>query len=335
MIFSTVVVGGLTRLTQSGLSMVQWKPIHGIVPPLNEQEWGEEFSLYQQSPEYKKKNQGMSLDEFKYIFYWEYIHRVLGRLIGLVFFLPLVFFQLKGWLKNISLKVYGLPSRLSWKLWIGFMLGGSQGLLGWYMVKSGLIDNPHVSHYRLAAHLGLAFFIEAYLLWILFDLMSEVKNTTMKMKRSIQVLAQALLLVVGIQILYGAFTAGLHAGHNYNTFPKMKGDWIPEGLLAQIPIWTNFFESHLTVQFIHRSIAWLLMVLVFTLFFYSKKCSLSEKSKRAIWVVSGLFGVQFTLGILTLIHYVPVPLASLHQIGAFFLFTSVLYLNHSLVKNNG
>ncbi|MCK5916888.1 MAG: COX15/CtaA family protein, partial [Cocleimonas sp.] len=246
-IFLMVILGGLTRLTGSGLSMVDWAPIMGIFPPLNQAEWLETFQRYQLFPEYKINNQMMDLAGFKSIYWFEYSHRILGRFIGLLFFFPMLFFFLKGWVK---------PS-LKPKLIAMFILGGLQGLLGWYMVKSGLVDNPHVSQYRLVAHLGLALFVYAYILWIalgLFFQTNDQKNKPISV-RCLKPYALFLSLLVFTTLLSGGFVAGLKAGHVFNTFPLMNGQLVPDGLFAMEPIWLNFFENIMTVQFDHRVLA--------------------------------------------------------------------------------
>ena len=221
-VFAMVVVGGITRLTQSGLSMVEWDPLFGIFPPIGVEGWQTVFDKYQQFPEYQKINFGMSLEEFKFIFWWEYGHRVLGRIIGLVFFVPFAFFLVKGWLnRQWSLRFAGL-----------LVLGGLQGVLGWYMVVSGLVDDPHVSQYRLTAHLILAAVIYALLLWHAFDFMF---STRQPLFNSAVFWTGLLPCVVLLMIVTGGFVAGTKAGFIINTFPTMNGEWIPDGLWVMIP----------------------------------------------------------------------------------------------------
>ncbi len=317
LIFSIVAVGGLTRLTRSGLSIVEWKPITGVLPPLNEEEWNAEFQKYQQFPEYQKINSGMSLPEFKYIFYWEYFHRLLARIIGLVFAIPLVFFTVRGLIDR----------PLARKLGVILLLGGAQGALGWFMVKSGLVDMPRVSAYRLAAHLGLALFLMSVIYWTAQDL-----RVQFRVRRKLGYFPQfsiALLALIATQIFFGALTAGLRAGHMYNTFPTMNGLWIPQGIGTLGPI-RDFFENPVTVQFVHRCLGWLVFfsgigfwVLV------ERRKGLSPRQKQGARLVAGLVCLQFVLGIFTLLHAVPVALGSAHQVGAALLLLATLNSVHS------
>ena len=316
-----VVVGGVTRLTNSGLSMVEWKPIMGTIPPLTEAEWLDTFNKYKQFPEYKILNRDMNLSEFKFIFFWEYFHRILGRLIGIVFFLPFLYFLSKRY----------FDKKLTIKLFIGFILGGMQGLMGWYMVKSGLVDVPHVSHYRLAAHLLLAFVIFAYLLWVIFDLIHEDKKKSAKVG-GLFIFSLVITLIVAIQVVYGAFVAGRDAGFVYNTFPTMSGRLIADGWLALDPKWLNFFENIITIQFVHRTIAWLLVAVIVLFWFKARKQSDNPRCVRAAHLLFASILFQFLLGVFTLIYVVPISLAALHQAGALLLFGAALYSNHALIS---
>ncbi|RLA05050.1 MAG: heme A synthase, partial [Gammaproteobacteria bacterium] len=238
LIFAMVILGGVTRLTGSGLSMVNWHPIHGSIPPLNSEQWQQEFGNYQQSPEFQKINRDMNVDEFKSIFWFEYSHRMLGRLIGLVFLLPFLYFW---WRKKI-------PQGLTPRLFIMFGLGGLQGLLGWYMVKSGLVSNPHVSQYRLTAHLLSAILIYGFILWTILDLNQSrryqaLKDSTVKNWRNISLALTSLVLLT---VVSGGFVAGLKAGLIFNSFPLMGGQWIPEGIAALSPWYLNLFENMVT-----------------------------------------------------------------------------------------
>ncbi|TPD62757.1 heme A synthase [Emcibacter nanhaiensis] len=314
LIFLMIVVGGITRLTESGLSMVDWHPIHGVVPPLNEVEWQEEFNAYKQYPEYQKVNSGMTLEEFKGIFFWEYSHRILGRLIGLAFFIPFMLFLLRG-------KV--MPS-LKPRLWIMFILGGLQGLLGWWMVKSGLVDRPDVSHYRLTAHLGLAVLIYLYIFWTALDLVSP-RAASRRLSRSAAVLV---LLVFG-QILLGGLVAGLNAGFIYTDWPLMDGQLIPAGLFDESPWYMNFFENLMTVQFDHRIGAYIITIMSAWLVWKNRLYR-----PLASLLLAAAVLVQVTLGILTLVHVVPIPLAALHQAGAIVLLSAGLYFLHRLKQEH-
>lgn len=304
-IFAMVVVGGVTRLTNSGLSMVDWRPIMGAIPPLTEAEWIKTFDMYKQYPEYQKINQGMDLEGFKGIFYWEYGHRLLGRTIGLVFFIPFMVFWLRRRLDKPLLK----------KLGFAFVLGGLQGLMGWYMVMSGLVDMPRVSHYRLAAHLSLALIVMAYLFWIMLDLLN--KEAPERQPRepwpAIRNLALATTGLVSAQIVYGAFTAGLRAGWGYNTFPTMNGEWLPDALGMLNPFWLNLFENNATVQFVHRWLGTLLLIVVVWLWSNAVRKPLSQSRKTSLHLLLASVFAQYLLGVYVLLNIVPIAAASLHQ----------------------
>ncbi|MFT5209015.1 MAG: cytochrome c oxidase assembly protein subunit 15 [Flavobacterium sp.] len=312
-VFCMIVVGGVTRLTDSGLSMVEWRPLIGIIPPLGEAEWQAVFSAYQNYPQYQTVNQTMDLEAFKRIFYWEYGHRVLGRLIGIIFFVPFILF--------LALKK--IPKYMTIKLWIGLFLGGLQGLMGWYMVKSGLVDIPRVSHYRLAAHLILALIILCYLTWLILDLLQQKRFEPVPLWY--QKLAKLTFLLVFIQILYGAFVAGSRAGYGYNTFPLMNGEFMPQALWQLSPFWLNWFENNATLQFVHRWLGAGVLALSIVLGSYS---FLSKDTRFRTLGMVFMFTVlgQFILGVLTLIHIVPIGLASFHQAGACFVLISLLCL---------
>jgi cytochrome c oxidase assembly protein subunit 15 len=319
-VFGMIVLGGVTRLTNSGLSIVEWQPLLGIFPPINETQWLEVFEKYKTFPEYRKINAGMSLAEFKFIFYFEYFHRLLGRLIGLIFLLPLVFFWLKG---RISKPL--LP-----KLLVMFVLGGLQGLLGWYMVKSGLIDIPRVSQYRLTAHLGLAVIIYAYILWIAFGLLLKGQASEIPQYKNIHRYSVAITIVIFIMILSGGFIAGTDAGFAYNTFPLMAGALIPNGLFALQPFWLNFFENILTIQFNHRVLAYLIFVMVCVFVALIFRTDVDRHIKFMSLVLLATLLIQLGLGIATLLYIVPLSTASLHQANAILLFTVSLYITHQL-----
>lgn len=302
--------------------MVNWHPVHGVIPPITEQEWLEEFTNYQQSPEFQKINRHMSVDDFKGIFYYEYAHRMLGRLIGLFFLLPFLYFYFTNKIKP------GLTP----KLIVMFILGGFQGLLGWYMVKSGLVDNPHVSQYRLTAHLVSAIVIYAFIVWTVLDL----KNQRSRLGRlfshypGYRRVSVLLLLLVTITIISGGFVAGLKAGLIFNSFPKMDGYWIPPGLFALEPLYLNLFENRVTVQFDHRLLA--ITTGVFILWYWlSSKTQQFEASIASSFNLVGLMLIiQIGLGISTLLLHVPVWLAASHQGGALLLFTAMLINVHKL-----
>jgi heme a synthase len=324
LIFAMVILGGVTRLTGSGLSMVNWHPIHGVVPPLNGQEWLEEFTNYQQSPEFQKINHSMTLDGFKQIFYFEYSHRMLGRIIGLVFLLPFLYFFFTRRIKH------GLTP----KLIVMFILGGLQGLLGWYMVKSGLVDNPHVSQYRLTAHLISAILIYGFIVWTALGLM----NTNLRVPKihslypGFRKSVHYLMLLLVTTIISGGFVAGLKAGLIFNTFPKMGGAWVPDELLVLKPLYYNFFENMVTVQFDHRVLALTTAVLCLIYWLNSKRYQFDRSTASSFNLVGFMVLVQVTLGISTLLLHVPVWLAASHQAGALLLFTALLNNMHKLSR---
>ncbi|RMF12253.1 MAG: heme A synthase [Alphaproteobacteria bacterium] len=321
MVFAMVVVGGITRLTESGLSIVTWKPLSGVVPPLTDADWQAEFEAYKQYPEYQKVNRGMTLDEFKKIFWWEYAHRLLGRSIGLAFAIPLAVFWIRGYVRReLRVRLVGL-----------FLLGGLQGLMGWYMVKSGLVDRPDVSHYRLTAHLSLAIIIYSALMWVALGLLRpETGTPSLKARRPD--LWRLFLVLVGLtalQIGLGGFVAGLNAGMVYNTWPLMGGGFIPGDLLFMDPWWVNFLEHTTTVQFSHRMIAYAVVVTAAVLWWRLRVTGVADAANLVLAAVL----IQLVLGILTLVYVVPIPLAALHQAGAMVLVTAILYLGHRMVRS--
>ncbi len=320
-IFSMIILGGVTRLTGSGLSMVEWAPIMGILPPLNDKEWQQAFSLYQQFPEYQLKNFHMSVHDFKSIFWFEYGHRLLGRSIGIIFLLPFLFFLFKG----------KIEKALTPKLIIMFVLGGLQGLMGWYMVKSGLINDPHVSQYRLTAHLGLAVTIYAYMLWVALGLLyPKINQTTKHPVQKLAGLSLTITVIIIITILSGGFVAGTHAGFAFNTFPLMNGQLIPDGLFELSPLWHNFFENTATVQFDHRLMATLLFLIVPIFWLRAGKLELHPLARTGSHLLLAALALQITLGISTLLLIVPVALGAAHQAGAILLLTTSLFVSQQL-----
>ena len=323
LVFTMVVVGGVTRLTHSGLSIVEWQPIVGTLPPLNDVQWQETFAKYQQTPEYKLVNQGMTLDAFKGIFWWEYVHRLLGRLIGLVFLLPLLWFAFTRRIdRPLALRLAGI-----------FVLGGLQGAMGWYMVKSGLVDDPRVSQFRLTAHLSLAFLIFAAMLWTALGLLFP--------RRSIAASDDATTLrrlgwwitgIVAYMVVTGGFVAGIRAGKAYNTFPLMNGHVVPPEIFMLDPWWKNFFYNMATVQFDHRLGAWALAFLVPWLWLRARRVALPARTRVSISILLAMLAVQVALGIATLLLVVPVPLGAAHQGGAVLLFGAALAANHALAR---
>ena len=328
-IFCMVVLGGVTRLTGSGLSMVEWEPIMGTLPPLSEVEWRSSFELYKQYPEYKLKNAGMDLDGFKSIFWFEYSHRVLGRLIGVMFAVPMIVFMMLG----------AISRPLVPRLVVLFVLGGMQGLMGWYMVRSGMVDDPHVSQYRLTAHLLLALLIYGYMFWVALDVLGGRAHTSgsrlslpapPESIRKLNRRAYALLGFVVVTIASGGFVAGLKAGFTYNTFPLMNGQWIPDGILLLQPAWRNLFENITTVQFDHRLLAITLALAVVGFYLLAIRVVADPRARLALHLLLGCLLLQISLGILTLLLVVPVSLAAAHQGGAVLLLTASLLVAHRL-----
>lgn len=313
-IYGMIVLGGVTRLTGSGLSMVDWNPIMGIIPPLTDHQWQETFDAYKQFPEYQKVNSHMDVHDFKQIFVFEYSHRVLGRLIGMLFFFPFLFFLFKGKVKS-SLKP---------KLWGLFVLGGLQGFMGWFMVKSGLVDMPRVSHLRLTAHLGLAVIIYGAMLWLAFSLLMgrEVQVTSAGLRR----FSVALALLIFVMILSGGLVAGLDAGFAYNTFPLMDGRFFPVGLYNLDPWWKNIFNDITTVQFNHRLFAYLITILVLVFALRGFKKGASGRIRIGLGLLIACLVLQVALGISTLLMVVPVPLAAAHQAGAIALLSAAIFV---------
>ena len=330
MVFGTLIVGGVTRLTHSGLSIVEWAPIVGTIPPLNQAEWDATFDKYKLTPEYQQVNQQMSLDEFKVIFYWEYWHRILGRLIGAAFFFPFCYFL---WRR-------ALDRALMQKLIAIFILGGMQGAMGWYMVKSGLVDDPRVSQYRLTAHLSLAFLIFIAQMWVALGLLqARWLGEVSAPLRSVQKFALAIVGLLAYMIVSGGFVAGIRAGKAYNTFPLMNGSFVPPEIFDMQPWYLNFFNNMATVQFDHRLGAWILAFAVPWLWLKLRVKSIApDISARALWASNAMLltvACQIALGIFTVLHAVPVALGATHQAGSMVVMATLLWLNHELrVKAN-
>jgi cytochrome c oxidase assembly protein subunit 15 len=322
MVFLMIVVGGVTRLTHSGLSIVEWQPLIGTLPPLSEQQWQEAFAKYQLTPEYQQVNFAMGIAEFKGIFWWEYFHRLLGRLIGFVFFIPYALLLLRR----------RLHGPLAWKLLGIFLIGGLQGAMGWYMVKSGLVDDPRVSHLRLTAHLGIAFVILAAMFWVALDLLAPRQEPDPPDPRvaGLGRVAGALAALVFLMALSGGLVAGIRAGFAYNTFPLMNGQWVPSEIFMIEPWHLNFFNNMATVQFDHRLLAWLLAFLVPWFWWRLVRAGTGHRARLAAHLLFGALAVQIALGIATLLLVVPIPLAAAHQGGAVLLFAAALYAVHAL-----
>jgi cytochrome c oxidase assembly protein subunit 15 len=353
MVFAMVVIGGITRLTESGLSIVEWQPLVGAIPPLSEADWQALFRKYRLSPQFQQVNRGMALEQFKTIFWWEYVHRLWGRLIGLVFLVPFLWFVWRG----------RLHGAMAWKLAGIFALGGLQGAMGWYMVASGLVDRPEVSQYRLVAHLGLAVLIYALLLWQAMTLWRAPGGSSVESPLPFQEgeegglrrAASALLALIALTMLAGGFVAGLDAGMIYNTFPLMESRIVPPDYGTMRPWWRDWFENRATVQFHHRvlGIATLGAVLAYVPWVMRRATRQTEgalrqtqgEEKRGVLMVSLsnheatcraaialllLTSLQVALGIATLLLIVPIPLAALHQAGAMALLTAALWVRFEL-----
>ncbi len=306
MILLMVSIGGMTRLTDSGLSITSWKPISGMIPPLSLQDWQAEFDAYKQIPEFTQQNFWMDLEAFKSIFWWEWGHRFLGRVIGLAFAIPFVIFLFQR--------------RLSWRLAPSlatlFVLGGFQGFLGWWMVSSGLSERVDVSQYRLAAHLSAASILFVAIVFVANRLVPQKSVSPHPPKRLWQLAFWGLALLVFLQIIMGAFVAGIDAGFGFNTWPLMEGKWIPDNLAPLSPLWLNLFENHLTVQFTHRMLGYVIGVVALVMFIFQAG---QGPSPLHDWtrLVLLLIVAQILLGILTLVLVVPIPLALAHQALAF------------------
>ena len=321
LIFIMVLVGGITRLTHSGLSISDYKLIHGTLPPMNEQEWQEAFELYKQYPEYQKLNNHFDLEDFKDIYFWEWLHRVIGRFIGIVFIVPFLYFLITKKLDRPTIK----------KAIILLIMGGFQGFLGWYMVKSGLVDRPDVSHFRLAAHLTTAFVTFAYSFWVALDLIYPDKKEVDKKLRN---LIRFGLVVLLIQIIWGAFVAGLDAGFIHNHWPLMSdGKLIHETVFIEHqPVIKNFFEGKSGVQFIHRYLAYVVVGIIVYIWFKTGQTQRTALQEKGLKMLLALVFVQFVLGVLTLIYAVPLWLGIAHQIGAFFLLAAMTFTLHRFTK---
>jgi cytochrome c oxidase assembly protein subunit 15 len=321
LIFIMVLVGGITRLTHSGLSISNYKLISGTIPPMNDTEWQAAFDLYKQYPEYQKLNNTFGLEDFKDIYFWEWFHRVIGRFIGIVFIIPFLYFLLKKQLTKATIK----------KCVVLLFLGSCQGFLGWYMVKSGLVDRPDVSHYRLAMHLTTAFITFAYTFWVALDLLYPNKKAISTKFRN---LIRFGLVILIVQIIWGAFVAGLDAGWIHNHWPLMNdGKLIHETVtIEQNPVWRNFVEGKSGVQFVHRYLAYVVVAVLGLIWWKSKKMVLTAVQQKAIYTLLVLVVFQFVLGVFTLVLSVPVILGVLHQAAAFLLLAAMTFTLHRFSK---
>jgi len=315
LVFAMVVVGGVTRLTHSGLSIVEWQPLVGTLPPMTDAQWYELFLKYQQTPEFRLVNFDMDLAGFKRIFWWEYAHRLLGRTIGVVYLVPFLWFLVRR----------RLDKERAWQLAGIFVLGGLQGALGWYMVMSGLVDDPRVSHFRLTAHLGVALAILSAEIWLALDLLAPGRGAA---NRPASRWSAWLPAIVYLQALAGGMVAGIRAGHAYNTFPLMHGHWVPPEIMMLEPWWRNFLYNMATIQFVHRTIAWLLIAIVPLFWLHTMRAPSEPRARWASHALLAIFAAQIALGIGTLLLAVPVPLAAAHQGGAVLLLAAALWAAH-------
>jgi heme a synthase len=325
LLFIMVMVGGITRLTNSGLSMTDWHLITDTFPPTSEEKWVEAFEEYKKFPEYQKINQyqsgGFTLEDYKFIYFWEWFHRFIGRIIGIVFIIPFVYFLIKKKLDNETIK----------KCIILLFMGGFQGFLGWFMVKSGLVDNPDVSHYRLALHLTFAFITFAYTFWVALDLIYPEKVQHNLILRKI---ARIALVVLIIQIIYGGFVAGLNAGLIHNHWPLMSdGQFFHESiLLEESTLLKAFVEGKSGIQFFHRTFAYVVVAAILWLYFRSRKFTLTSTQKNGLNILVVVVFVQFALGVFTLLFHVPLWLGLAHQLVAFILLTAMTFVLHRFSK---
>ncbi|WNM20339.1 COX15/CtaA family protein [Flavobacterium capsici] len=323
LVFIMVVVGGITRLTNSGLSMTDWHLVTDTFPPMTEAKWNAAFEEYKKFPEYQKINihNDFQLSDYKFIYFWEWFHRFIGRIIGLVFIIPFIYFLIKKRIDKSTLN----------KCFVLLGMGALQGFFGWFMVKSGLVDNPDVSHFRLALHLTFAFITFAYTLWVALDLIyPERKEIILPLRK----LARITLVVLLIQIIYGGFVAGLNAGLIHNHWPLMSdGEFFHESVVLEKDSWLlRFTEGKSGVQFIHRTMAYFVVALILILYFKSKKYILSAQQQKGLNALLVIVLIQFALGVFTLINGVPLWLGLTHQIMAFFLLTAMTFTLHRLSK---
>ena len=320
LVYAVLIVGGITRLTHSGLSIVQWQPLIGALPPLSDAAWADLFRQYRATPEFRLVNFDLTLDGFKYIFWWEYAHRLMGRLLGLVFLLPLLWFVASR----------AISRRLGWRLAAIFSLGALQGALGWYMVASGLVNDPRVSPFRLTAHLGLALLIIGAILWTAWGLLPPARSSGAA--RRVPALAKGVVAVVFVMALIGGLVAGTHAGYAYNTFPLMGGAIVPPDLMRLSPWYSNFAYNLATVQFVHRAIAWTLIALVPAYWWWIRRTVPAPCARLQSNLMLAALALQVTLGIATLLSVVAVPLAAAHQAGAVLLYAATLWTAHALAR---
>jgi len=309
MVAAMMLIGAITRLTESGLSMVEWRPLIGALPPISTPEWERIFALYRETSEYRLENAGMTLDAFKTIFWWEYIHRLWGRLIGAAYGIPLIWFLLRGL----------VPQWLKPHLIMLFILGGLQGIIGWWMVKSGFVDRHDVSQYRLAVHLSVAFVILGYMVWLISDFLD---HTTYQARAPIWLsrLLAGFVVLVFITLMSGGLVAGLGAGFDYNSWPLQAGALVPSGVFDTVPVWRTAFEDILTVQFNHRMLAYATVITAVAAYLGGRLAMGPDRRIRYLKALALAAVLQLALGVATLLSVVAIPLAVLHQAGGIFLF---------------
>ena len=312
-----IMIGGITRLTDSGLSIVTWKPITGFIPPINHEQWIESFNEYKTFPEYQLKSIDMKLSEYKFIYFWEYMHRMMGRFFGFLFIIPFSLFLIRGYLDKLLIR----------KLLFVFVLGGLQGFVGWYMVKSGLVNKPDVSHYRLALHLFIAFIILSYIyklkMSLLFDKINKVKNY-----KFYNLLSLLIIFLLFLQIIYGAFNAGLKTSNIINTFPFYNGMFFPFSEFNLTPMWLNFFENKFGVQFIHRYLAFIIIFII-GFFTYNVNSDVKRIKLESQYIIT-LIVYQCILGVLTLVSSSAIIFALIHQLIAIFSILVMVRIKHKL-----
>ena len=323
LLFIMVVVGGITRLTNSGLSMTDWHLVTDTFPPMSEAKWNAAFEEYKKFPEYQKINihKDFTISDYKFIYFWEWFHRFIGRIIGLVFIIPFVYFLIKNRIDKATLS----------KCIILLGMGAFQGFLGWFMVKSGLVDNPDVSHFRLALHLTFAFLTFAYTLWVALDLIyPDKREVIIPLKK----LARATLVFLIVQIIYGGFVAGMNAGLLHNHWPLMSdGQFFHDSIALEKDSWfLRFTEGKSGVQFVHRTMAYVVVGLIVFLYFKSKKHALTQQQQYGLNALVFIVFIQFAIGVFTLLYSVPLWLGLLHQVMAFFLLTAMVFTLHRLSK---
>mgnify|MGYP002629052568 CR=1 FL=1 len=327
MIGAMVVIGGITRLTGSGLSMVEWHPLMGALPPLDQARWEAVFLRYQQTPQYAHVNSWMTLADFKQIFFWEYLHRLWGRLIGVVFFLPWLVFVVRRQLRGA----------VAWRAGGAFVLGGAQGLLGWFMVKSGLVNMPEVSHLRLAAHLSLAFVVAGWVQWLWMDLAwdtatsdaSAAESTPTATRPLSSSIRWGLVGLIGLQVVYGALMAGKRAGLIFATFPDMNGQWLPDGWANGASVGSALLNNPIAIHFMHRTLAWVVLVAALAVALVAWRRSVTRRQRRLAVGLALVVSLQLILGAVTVLSHVNIWVATLHQGLALILLSVALAVAHT------